>query len=490
MKTIISQKLKNVIKNKIFNVISLNLFNNVEFLLNNLLCNDGSNQYFNVIFKVQQAAREIVKSIVITTFEELDNEFKESEYRKSRYYINKSNVPRTLITIVGEITFYRTYYISKHSNKKFFYIDKIFDLPKNDHYDPIVKAITVSKAISTSQAQAVRDTSAFISDISYFETNSIIKDIPRQSVYNWIKNWYVPNIVPKSVDTPETLYVMADEKYIGAQDIDKDIMIKSFVAFEDVINVSKNRRKLVNRTVFSHYGDKPWLAFMDFIAMKYDFDKIKNICLLGDGASWIKSGTGELRLSQNNSVKFYLCEFHFKQAIHHITTDADERYYLLHIFKNKPKSYFVDAVSTIIYNNPNRKDTITKKLNYIVNNYTNIKSMLDLNIGSSMESHISHLIASLFSSRPKGFSTKRITKYLKLNDYKNNNINIFKLYLSTYSKKKTIELYENTYDYEIFTPDKIHNIPVLNYGRNTGTYIYLNNISHEISTETYILNET
>ena len=160
------------------------------------------------------------------------------------------------------------------------------------------------------------------------------------------------------------------------------------------------------------------------------------------------------------------------------------------IFKNKPKSYFVDAVGTIIYNNQNRKDTITKKLNYIVNNYTNIKSMLDLNIGSSMESHISHLIASLFSSRPKGFSTKRITKYLKLNDYKNNNINIFKLYLSTYSKKRTTKLYENTYDYEIFTPDKIHNIPVVNYGQNTGTYIYLNNISHEISTETYILNET
>ena len=116
--------------------------------------------------------------------------------------------------------------------------------------------------------------------------------------------------------------------------------------------------------------------------------------------------------------------------------------------------------------------------------------MLDLNIGSSMESHISHLISSMFSSRPKGYSTKRITKYLKLNDYKNNNINIFKLYLSTYSKKKTTELYENTYDYEIFTPDKIHNIPVLNYGQNTGNYICLNNISHEISTETYILNET
>lgn len=490
MKTIISQKLLNVLKNKIIPIISLKLFNDVEFLLNNLFVNDGSNHYFNLIYKLQTSARDIVKSIVVSTFEELDNEFKESTYRKTRYFINKSNVSRTLITIVGEITFKRTYYVSKYSNKKFFYIDKIFDLPKNAHYDPIVKAITISKAISTSQAQSVRDTSSLINDLSYFESNSFIKDIPRQSVYNWIRNWYVPNIVPKSVENPETLYVMADEKYIGSQDIDKDIMIKSFVAFENVIDMSKNRRKLVNRTVFSHYGNKPWNAFMDFIAMKYDFDKINNICLLGDGASWIKSGTNELRLSQNNSVKFYLCEFHFKQAIHHITTDSNERFYLLHIFKTKPKTYFIDAVNTIAYNTPKRKDTISKKLNYIIKNYSNIKSMLELKIGSSMESHISHLIASFFSARPKGFSTKRIKKYIKLNDYKNNNINIFKLYLSTYSKKEIVTIDENTYDYEIFTPDKIHNIPVLNYGQNTGTYIYLNNISHEISTENYILNET
>ena len=119
-----------------------------------------------------------------------------------------------------------------------------------------------------------------------------------------------------------------------------------------------------------------------------------------------------------------MCEFHFKQAIHHITTDSDETYYLLHIFNTKPKHYFIDAVNTIIKNNPKRKDIINKKLKYIINNYSNIKSMLNLNIGSSMESHISHLIASFFSSRPKGFSIKRIDKYLKLNDYKHNNINI------------------------------------------------------------------
>ena len=80
--------------------------------------------------------------------------------------------------------------------------------------------------------------------------------------------------------------------------------------------------------------------------MKYDFSKIRNICLLADGGSWIKSDIPELKLDPNNFVKFYLCEFHFKQAIHHITTDSDERYYLLHIFNTKPKSYFI-AIKSI-----------------------------------------------------------------------------------------------------------------------------------------------
>ena len=133
MKPIISQNLLNVLKNKIIPIISLKLFNDVEFLLNNLFVNTSSNNYFNLIYKIQTSARDMVKSIVIYTFEELDTDLKESAYRKTRYFINKSNVSRTLITIIGEITFKNTYYISKHSNKKFFYIDNIFDLPKKDH---------------------------------------------------------------------------------------------------------------------------------------------------------------------------------------------------------------------------------------------------------------------------------------------------------------------------------------------------------------------
>ena len=104
--------------------------------------------------------------------------------------------------------------------------------------------------------------------------------------------------------------------------------------------------------------------------------------------------------------------------------------------------------------------------------------MLNFNIGSSMESHISHLIVSFFSSRPKGFSTKNIDKYLLLNDYKNNNINIFNLYLKTYTSKRSININENEYYFTLSNCSGIDNIPILKYGHVTPEYITLRDICH------------
>ena len=475
----ISQKLKNVLKNKIKILITPTLYETIDFMIDNLLVDiNSANNYFSLMSNVQSSIRELVKKVVVSTFQEIDDDFKASAYRKSRYYINKSNVERTLITIVGEIHFSRTYFENKFSGKKLFFIDKIFDLPKYDHYDPIIKGIAIKKTFDTSQAQAARDTSAYIGELKYFMDNSTFNNISRQSIYNWIKEWHTPDIIPESIETPETLYIMADEKYIGAQNINKDIMVKCFVTFENVVNVSKNRRMLVNRSVFSCYDSNAWPLFMDFIAKRYDFSKIKNIALLSDGGSWIKTGISELKLDYSNSVKFYLCEFHFKQAIHHISTDDDERKYLLHIFNTKSKTYFVDAVTQIIAHNPKREEIITKKLNYIINNYSAIKSMINLNIGSSMESHISHLISSLFASRPKGYSSKRIKQYLKLNDYKNNGMNIFKIYIQSYSNEKVIKLEENIANNFTFDNFNNGNIPILNNGCLSDTYQALYELAH------------
>ena len=479
MNNSIPRNLKNVLKNKIKILLDPILYNTVDFIVDNLIQpNNNDNSYFSLMTNIQSSVRQLVKSAVISTFTELDNSFKNSPDRVLRYYVNKSDVPRTLVTVVGDISFSRTYYKNKFSGKKFFYIDTAFDLPKYDHYDPIVKGIAINNAINTSQAQSARDVTSMVENLTYFMDKSSVHNIPRQSVYNWIKAWNTPDIIPQSVETPETLYVMADEKFIGAQDIDKDIMVKCFVTFEGIKEVSKGRRELVNRSVFSCYSSNAWPLFMDFIAKRYDFSKIKNIALLSDGGTWIKTGISELRLDPNNKVKFYLCEFHFKQAIHHIISDENERQNLLNTFNNKAKQEFIDAVNNIIASNQNRKETITKKLNYIINNYSNIKSMLKLEIGSSMESHISHLIASFFASRPKGYSTKRIRQYLKLSDYKNNNINIFKLYMQSYKNKEVVKISEeiaNNYSLDNYGNG---NIPILDNGHVSPIYEQLNVLAH------------
>ena len=114
---IISQNLKNIIKNKIKILITPIYYNLVDSIVDNIGNNDFDfSKYFSFFTSIQSSAREAMRIIITSTFEEIDVEFKNSPFRKSRYYINKSDVSRTLNTIIGPITFKRTYYKSKFSN--------------------------------------------------------------------------------------------------------------------------------------------------------------------------------------------------------------------------------------------------------------------------------------------------------------------------------------------------------------------------------------
>lgn len=236
-----------------------------------------------------------------------------------------------------------------------FYIDYLFNIPKYDHFDPVVKAAAISNAIDISQAESSRVTSYFLDGISGFSKKDIPSIISRQNIYNWLKKWNVPEIVHESIDTPETLNIMVDEKFIGSQDLNKDIMVKCFVAFEGVENVSKGRRALINRHVFSCHKKAAWPCFMDYISKIYDFDKIKHINLLADGASWIKVGIQELKLSPSNKVKQYLCQLHFRQAINRMTPEQSKRNEILQSFKNKTKKDFKTFLDNLILELPERE---------------------------------------------------------------------------------------------------------------------------------------
>lgn len=118
---IISQNFKDVLKNKIKVIISTNLYKYIYFLMDNFSFTLGSNNnYFNFINLIDTSIKNYILSIISSTFEEFDSQLKNSSERKSRYYINKSNVSRSIITIFGTVHFKRTLFKSKLSNKYVF----------------------------------------------------------------------------------------------------------------------------------------------------------------------------------------------------------------------------------------------------------------------------------------------------------------------------------------------------------------------------------
>ena len=457
---IISQKFTDVLKNRLKNKISdlANCF--IDEIVKSFTSQDP-NKYLTLLADANRLSINLIKDIIIEVINEFDVSYRDSTLRKCKYYVNKKDVTRTITTIIGEITFTRTYYEDKASKQKFFYIDDLLNLPKYDHYDPVVKGLAIKESFYSNQSQAGRIIGERIANIQELTNkDTTMFSIPKQSINNWIKSWNVNIHYDRNKSTPKTLYIMGDEKYIGCQDLDGDIMAKAFVVFEGVKEISKGRRALINRHLFTCYSNHPWEELLDRLIEIYDYNQINEIYVLSDGGNWLTAGMSELKLETFQKVEHFLCLFHYKQSINHITTIKEERTEIFNSFINDRRKDFKDKLNTYIIKYPHKKDTIEKKITYLLKHYKAAKHMISSSIGSSMESHISHFIASTFSSRPKGYSVENINKYFMLNDAKINGINIFNTYLQTYDKTEEVIEY-NEINNETSAIKKVEYLPAV-----------------------------
>lgn len=462
----ITQLYKNSIKNFLKETIT-NLTDEFAEAIVNGLCvnNDNYDSYVNLMSSLQEGSRKLILETLTKCFEELDKKIRNDHNRLKKYVINKSNVPRTITTLFGDITFKRTYYTSRVTGESSFLLDETLGLPKYDRYDPMVKAETIKVYTKTNQKIA----GEIVGDDINLIANKLVNNnhpIPRQSVYNWIKSWNKPKARINIPSTPGTLYIMIDEKFIGCQDLDKDIMIKSFVTFTGEVNISKNRKALQNRIVYNTAKSAPiaWKSFVDFIYDIYDSDKIKSIYVISDSGKWIKANTSELKMHPDMIIKRLNCEFHFRKYVNLITFDEDKRREIVNNFKTMNKKDFRSYVDNYEIQSTERKDKIHQSIEYIFNNYTEIKDMLNFNLGSSMEAHISHILAKPFGSRPKGYFSTNIEKYLSINDDVCNGINIYDAYLRTYNAlPDTI----NDSNDEIHNDKNNHNASINEYYKTT-----------------------
>lgn len=454
----ITQKIKNEAKNILESVTKSVFLENISDFCNLFFSNLSS---IFVISKLKQIVLQIYKKAIPL----IDKMFLNSEYRKKNYYKATSKPhERTIMKIFGELQFERHYYVDKNKKNGFYFIDELFNFEEYVTYDSMVRSILIDRSVSDNANAASTNYQLNLLNLEEYLTQSFTNMLPRQTIYNWINKWSVPKVEYNYYDNNANhLYVMVDEKWIHEQirlatltEEEKKkrhyIMSKCFVTFTGA-KTKNNRTKLLDRHIFMTTSNKPWKSFMNEIYNIYNYENFDQIYLLSDSGSWIIAGASELKLFKQNQVILNTCEFHVKEYINRLTKNKDKRKELSKaIYEDRNKTNFIKLVDEIIKDSSN-KDKKDKYKTYILKHWRAILNMKDREIKSSMESHISHCVASHFGSRPKGYSRKRIEKYIKLQEYKLNGINIMDLYLKSYNKDTSYVYNKNELSYSIFEHD-------------------------------------
>lgn len=469
--TIVSQNYNNMINNLIINEISKATTNIKINSINNVF------NYFNMIKSFDEIVNKSIIMAIKSYIEQLDFNYTNSIERKNKYHI-KDYCSRTILTIFGEITFKRHFFKSKLNGKSFCYIDRQLGLKKYEYFDPYIRSLVVEKVAEDSISKVCREINELIGN--RVSLNKKFSFLSRQSARNIILNSLTSEGNDKELDTPEELYIIADEKWISTQskkdgskhnknDHDKKVMVKSIVVF-DGYKVYGKRRYLSNKKVFASYDENITNQSLDYINCVYDVNKIKRIFVMGDGAKWIKILPQYYKFTHETKVYYCLDKFHFKQALHHLAMNSNYEKYLLDYILNNNKDAFDKLVTFIKNDNPKREDTINKKYDYIISNWKDIQNLYMYKMSCPMESQISHNIAALTSSRPKGYSYKMLKIILNLRLKYINKQNVRKLYLNNFNSneiknisiqylnmdifdkyKQFIPVYQN----KLFTPNSI-----------------------------------
>ena len=120
---IISNNYTKVLKEMIFNKFSSKL----KQILNKKESANKVFNYINLLSTLDESLCKIAKESLITIFETIDRSYCNSLERKRKYYI-KAHHQRTILTIFGEITFYRTFYSDKNNKGSFCFLDRFLGL--------------------------------------------------------------------------------------------------------------------------------------------------------------------------------------------------------------------------------------------------------------------------------------------------------------------------------------------------------------------------
>jgi len=426
--------------------------------------------YASLVEWLSSNLKETNRLVMKRLFESMDFNFRNSQGRTTRYYV-KHTRERTIITMFGEVTYKRTEYIDRQTGEPFVYVDREIGLFSRQRYDSTVSARAYE--LYSNQNSMIKVGEILGNEIQGFSLNNRQRyTISRQQIFNMINRFTkVITQCARVKETPKTLYISADEKYISLQQVRNlwyqseikkgrdrkevleelktkhfDEMIKLAVVFtgrEELLNkngepLKRRRFKLTGKWImaFPDKSGKFWENAHDTLNELFDLDQVEHIYILGDGASWISNGKYELETG-TTECDFALDRYHLKQAIHRMTKDKAQREKLYDYAIHGMKNSFKDLIKSLISESPDREESIKERSDYILKNMKGATIMEEqVKFGCAMEQAIQHVLASVFTSVPKAYATSHLHTYVNARINQQNGFDMQKLFLSAIDQSK------------------------------------------------------
>ena len=299
----------------------------------------------------------------------------------------------------------------------------------------------------------------------------------------------------------DRVYIDADEDHVALQFREKKgdltraengvknngLIAKMVCIYEgkEKESIPGRRRMLKNRHCFCGVNSgEANLQFWDdiyrYLEEHYDLDQVKKIYLNADGGIWIRTGAKRLP-----GITYVLDGFHLEKYLIRLVPHLNrkERIPILEEFRqairNQTKKNFRELVEKQKKEMPEWRNRakVEEAAEYILSNWTAAKLRLKHKngvLGSSTESHVSHILSARMSSRPMGWSRQGAAKMAELRAYYFNGGDM--LELVRYQKKTGIEAAER--EEKILSSTQI-----LRSERNRHGELgkYLESISHSLS---------
>ena len=199
---------------------------------------EGNSDITEVINTLKDCLDELGSNIIKNFLEECDQRIKESTERKKNWVVQQTGMKKTLITVFGEVKYFRVYYKSKGDKGFTYLLDDIVGIERYQRMDNGLTAKIIELASDHSYQK-----SADLAVKNLKISRETVKKQDKKAGRDRQSRIRRKKDKKKKV---KRLYVEADEDHIALQHGNKKTISRLIYVHEGLERVNKTRNKLKN----------------------------------------------------------------------------------------------------------------------------------------------------------------------------------------------------------------------------------------------------